>query len=385
MQQFQQIQCSPFDSGQPQWCSRSRSLCCQALVGLLICLTPQTGWSEDEQRYEYLQIRMGIPVRIVLYAASEETANQASKAAYDRLRELDRMLSDYDPDSELMQLCRTAVVDAPQPVSPELFTILTAAREISERTDGAFDVTVGPVVRLWRIARRRKTLPDPTRLQEALTRVGYQSVQLDPQQQTVQLTRPNMLLDLGGIAKGYAADQALAVLAKQGITRALVDASGDIVVGDPPVGREYWSIEVERLQRSPLSQSAAHSEPVEQKHSFLNLRNAAVATSGDAYQYLEINGVRYSHLIDPRTGLGLTTPSSVTVIAPTGQQADALASAISVLGPHKGLELIKCMPTVEAYIVLLDEQQQPQEFSSPGFDQYLQQDQASQRSMPPVE
>jgi thiamine biosynthesis lipoprotein len=173
--------------------------------------------------------------------------------------------------------------------------------------------------------------------------VGYQLIRLDPEFKTVELTKSGMRLDFGGIAKGYAIDQALDVLRQHGISRALVDAGGDIGLGDPPPDKPGWVIGV-----APL-------EPGDQPLIYLSLSNVAIATSGDTWQFVEINGRRYSHLVDPRTATALSDHSSVTVIAPDCTTADSLASAVSVLGPEKGIELVDRTPGAAAYIVRLPE------------------------------
>lgn len=321
----------------------------------LLTRTPVIG-AEQLKRYEFLQIRMGIPVNITLYAASEPIANQASKAAYDQFRKVDRIMSDYDPDSELMQLCSTTAVGEPAKVSPELFEVLTAAQLLAQETDGAFDVTVGPVVRLWRIARRRQKLPDPERLAAAMNSVGYQNLVLNRETLSATFKRKLMRLDLGAIAKGFAADQALNVLKDHGVSRVLIDAGGDIVAGDPPPQRDFWRIEVEKLQSE-----GENTTPV------IHLSNAAIATSGDAYQFLEIDGKRFSHIVNPKTGLGLEQSSTVTVIAPTGMQADSLASAVSVLGPKRGLELINTAKDAELLMLVLNTNGEIDSTQSDGF------------------
>jgi thiamine biosynthesis lipoprotein len=280
-----------------------------------------------ESRFEFAEPHMGTRFRIVLFAPDEGTAKAAARAAFDRVRALDECLSDYKETSELMRLCARAGGD-PVPVSPELFTVLWKAQEVSRRSDGAFDVTVGPVVRLWRRSRRTQYLPDPEKLARARDLVGYRNVRLDPEQRTVQLLKPGMLLDLGGIAKGYAADEALAALAKHGVTRALVAAGGDIAVNGPPPGKEGWKVAIAPLEPN---------EPT----AYLLLRDAAVSTSGDAEQHVEIDGKRYSHIIDPRTGVGLAGRSSVTVVARRGIDSDSLTKVASVLGPEKGLPIIE--------------------------------------------
>lgn len=316
---------------------RLRKLC--VLGWAMLLLSPVAAADDGSQKHEFLQIRMGVPVSIQVYAADGALANQAADAAYDRLRELDRMLSDYDPDSELMRVVSSYGPGEPFAVSPELLFVLQQALELSQRTDGAFDVTVGPMVKLWRRARRRGELPSEEQLTAALQSVGHKHLCIDAEAGTVTLLRTDMQIDLGGIAKGYAADEALRVLKQHGLTQVLVDAGGDIVTGDPPPGRNGWRIVVEPLE--------ADDGDVQS----LELSHAAAATSGDAYQYVEIDGTRYSHIVDPTTGLGLTKRSSVTVVAPTGIVADGLASAVSVLGPQRGLELIEETPGAEALIV----------------------------------
>jgi thiamine biosynthesis lipoprotein len=306
-------------------------------------------------RYEFLQIRMAIPVHITVYAPSEAAANEASQAAYARIKQLDRLLSHFDPDSELSRVARDAVPGQPVPVSSELFTVLSHAESASTRSGGAFDVTVGPLMDLWRTTRRRQRLPDAATLAQARQLVGHHLLRLDEQRQTVAFEKRGMRLDLGGIAKGFAADEALRVLKTHGIDRALIDAGGDIVVGSPPPGAAGWKIGI-----APLD--APEGEP----QRFLTLANAAVATSGDAAQYIEIDGVRYSHLIDPQTGLGVTTRSSVTVVAPDGITADAWASAVSVLGPARGLKRLESIEAAAAFIVVSDESGL-RTYESPGF------------------
>ena len=309
---------------------------------LLLSANPANNveWS----RYEFQRVRMGVPVGITLYAKDEATAKQAATAAFARIKQLDRVMSDYDPDSELMRLCAQAGKGRAILVSNDLRIVLEHSLKLSARTEGAFDVTVGPLVKLWRRARRKKQLPPSKALTAARMVTGYRFVHLDQTTPTVQLEKPDMRLDLGGIAKGYAADAALAVLKQHGISSALVDAGGDIVVGAPPPGKPGWRIGIAPLTKKDAPPSR-----------FLTLKNAGIATSGDAWQFFEINGVRYSHIVDPKTGYGLTQRSSVTVIAADGITSDALASAVSVLGPEKGVALIDQTCGTSALVVVLKE------------------------------
>jgi thiamine biosynthesis lipoprotein len=211
---------------------------------------------------------------------------------------------------------------------------------VSRRSDGAFDVTVGSVVRLWRRARRTQRLPDAEELAKARALVGYQMVHLDEKAQTVRLDKAGMLLDLGGIAKGYAADEALLALEKLGITRALVAAGGDIAVSGPPPDATAWTVGI-----APLD------DPAKKPSRYLLLHDAAVSTSGDFEQHVVIDGKRYSHIVDPRTGMGLVGRQSVTVVARRGIDSDSLTKVVSVLGTERGFAVIDGTPGAAAYLI----------------------------------
>jgi len=286
-----------------------------------------------EQRYAFSQPQMGVPFRVVLYAPDAAVAEAAARAAFARVKQLNDLLTDYDTDSELNLLSRTAGEGRAVPVSPDLWHVLERSQALARRSDGAFDITVGPFVSLWRKARWEQRLPNPTRLAEVRAAVGHEKMVLDPERRSACLLVPNMHLDLGGIAKGYAVDAALAVLRERGLPRALVAGSGDLAVGDPPPGQRGWRIEI-----TPLD--VTNAPPVR----FVLLARAAIATSGDVFQRVEIGGKRYSHIVDPRTGIGLTDHSLVTVIARDCTTADSLATAVSVLGPEKGLRLVRRTP-----------------------------------------
>jgi thiamine biosynthesis lipoprotein len=306
-------------------------------------------------RFEYTQRHMGTQFQVILYAAEEPSASRAARAAFARIAQLDGIMSDYRPASELMQLCKKAG-GPPVKVSDDLFRILVRSLEVARLSDGAFDVTVGPVVRLWRRARRTKRFPDDERLTKARALVGYKMIKLDAKNQTVQLAKKGMQLDLGGIAKGYAADEAQAVLKKHGITRALVAASGDIALSGAPPGKRGWKIGI-----GPLA------NPNDRPKLYLLLENAAVSTSGDFEQHVEIGGKRYSHIVDPRTGIGLVGRMSVTVVARNGTTADSLTKVVSVLGPKRGLAIIDAQDGVAALLVRKGEKGE-ETFKSKRFD-----------------
>lgn len=305
----------------------------------LVVATALQAPSGELHRYTYERTLMGAAVKITLYAPQERSANLAADAAFERIAQLDRILSDYKPDSELSKLSDTAGTGRAVPVGDDLWTVLECAQRLAEQTNGAFDITVGPYVRLWRRSRRNKQFPEAKLLAEARAAVGYQKLKLDAAKHTAELIVPGMRLDLGGIAAGYAADQAMNVLREHGITRALIDISGDMLASEPPPGEEGWKIGI-----APLDADGPPSR-------FILLRNRAVTTSGDAFQHVVFNGKRYSHIVDPATGLGLTDQSSVTVIAADCITADSQATAVSVLGPEKGLRLIEATDEAAALVV----------------------------------
>jgi thiamine biosynthesis lipoprotein len=309
---------------------------------------------------------MGVEFQVVLYADDGAHAEEVLTKAMARVAALDKALSDYDPESELSKLCETSNVAPGVPqerfpsvkVSDDLWIVLSVAQRISQESDGAFDVTIGPLSRLWRRARRWKELPEPDALTEARNRVGFQFLKLDPATRTVQLLKPNMRLDLGGIAKGYAADEAREAIKACGIRQALVRASGDISAGDPPPGQPGWQVGIAPLNADDPPQR------------FVELANCAISTSGDARQHLVVAGKRYSHIIDPRTGVGISGRSSVTVIAPQGIIADGLDTAASVQGPQKALAIAQKFAGAELLMVYEDESGQQTTIESPGFKRF---------------
>jgi thiamine biosynthesis lipoprotein len=312
-------------------------------------------------RYEFDEPHMGTTVRITVYAADKEKAIAGVRAAFKRIHEIETVLSDYREASEVMKLCRANDAHPGQafPVSVELAGVLKTALAVSKQSDGAFDVTVGPLTRLWRDARKTKQLPDPTTLAAAKEKVGYEKVTLDAHKRTVKLAVAGMRLDFGGIGKGYAADEAVAALKAADCPQALVAVSGDIAAGDPPPDRDHWRVEIAPLQKGMPART-------------VKLANAAVSTSGDLFQFVEIGGVRYSHVLDPKTGMGLTGRRSVTVIAKKGILSDSLSKVASVMPPEKALPIIDGYDGAAAYIVVKEtDEAKEQVRASKRFDGYV--------------
>ena len=314
-----------------------------AVLLLLFLLTAPrpVGCAEGSalRRYEFSLVRMGTLVRVVLYTGEEEKAQKAASAVFDRIEELEDILSDYRDESELNRLTREAV-ERPQAVSPELFSVLEQSQKFSRLSGGAFDITIGPVVRLWREARRAHRLPDAAKLAKARELVDYRNIEVDPVTRTVMLKRAGMQLDLGGIAKGYAADQAIELLESRGIRTALVALGGDIRVSGTPPGTRGWKVAVE------------NPDPQGRKNlCTLRLTEGAISTSGDTQQFLESGGARYSHIINPASGVGLKNAAGTTVIARDGTTADALATTLSVMPVEQGLRLVESVEGASAFLV----------------------------------
>jgi thiamine biosynthesis lipoprotein len=311
------------------------------VASLLACCALACSAEEKVERFSQRAVHMGVEFEIVLYAPDESVAKKAITAAFARVAELDKRLSDYDAESELSRLSAGSPSVEPVKVSDDLWKVLLASQKLSARSEGKFDITIGPLTKLWRRARRQKELPTQEQIEKALESVGYKHLELDEKLHTAKLLKPNMRLDAGGIAKGFAAEEALAKIRELGIKQALVRASGDIAAGDPPPGEKGWKIGL-----APLN-------PDKTPERFILLKNGAVSTSGDARQHLIVDGKRYSHIIDPQTGYGIAGRSSVSVIAPLGIDADSIASAVSILGPAKGMKLVE--ETSEAAALMIVE------------------------------
>ena len=290
--------------------------------------------AQELKRFDFSALLMATTFRISLHADSKEKAEAAADAAFKHIAHLNSVFSDYEPNSELMQLCN-AGPNTPFKASHALFDLISRSLDLARLTDGAFDPTCGNLTQLWRRTKRVKKLPPADRLAKALAATDWRAVQLDAKSHTITLLKPGMLLDLGGIAKGYAADEGLRILREHGLTSSLVMAGGDIAIGDPPPGEDAWEIKL-RTFTKPTPDAEETMETVRLKH-------CGVSTSGDLYQFTEIEGVRYSHILSPKTGLALTTRIACSVIAPDCTTSDALATAMCVLGKERGEKIAATM------------------------------------------
>jgi thiamine biosynthesis lipoprotein len=313
------------------------------------------------QRFAYRQVHMGMPVRIVLYAETEDTARETATVAFREIARLDNIFSNYLRRSELSRIGAT-VGGPPIVVSEDLYFVLDRAQTLARQTGGAFDVTAGPLTRLWREAIASQRLPDPTQIERARQRTGHRKLALDSGNRAVTLAAEGMELDLGGIAKGYVLDRALVTLRGRHHVHVLVEAGGDIVAGSAPPGRTGWRIAVPHLAPAAGTRhSAAANEPdVPAATCELELEHAAISTSGDRMQFVEIGGRRYSHTVDPRSGVGLTSRRTATVVAPDGITADSLSTALTLLDADEATELLKRYRGVRAAVVVAPSESGPQ-------------------------
>ena len=272
---------------------------------------------------------MGVDFHLKFYAKDLPTAERIARETYARVETLNAIFSDYNPASELNRLSQKPHGQSVK-VSRELFDILQRAQQLARETAGAFDITAGPMIRLWRTARKQQKLPSPVALAAVKNRVGYKKIRLNARNRTVTLLAANMQLDLGGIAKGFAVDEAMKTLKANCIHRAFVAASGDILTSGPPIGHEGWRVLIRNVDQ--FGNVYPHT---------VHLKHQALSTSGDTEQFVKINGRRYSHIVDPRTGYGLTHRIQVVVVSEASAKSDSHATAISVLGHKAGLAFAK--------------------------------------------
>lgn len=314
----------------------------------------------QEKKYSFSASKMGSPFNIIFFAADSVKAAVLASECFALVDSFNTVFSDYDSKSELNALNATAGTGLPAHVSPALWDIIMQSRKAYTASDGSFDITVGPLTMLWRNARKTRMFPaaDIVAKNRALT--GFYRLQFtDERPEMCGLPLTGMRLDLGGIAKGYAAQKVVDHLLSRGITRALADAGGDMAVSNAPPGTHGWVVGVNVPETT--------DELIPQR---LLLQNKAVATSGDAYQYFAHDGKKYSHIIDPRTGYGITSQRNVTVIAANGTQADWLATACSIL-PVKTAKKLAVMNGAELLITELIKGRVIY-YSTPGFARYWQ-------------
>jgi thiamine biosynthesis lipoprotein len=294
------------------------------------------GLQAQEKRYTFEKGLMGSPFKLIIYAPDDSVANMAARSAFKRIEDLNAALSDYRDDSEINRVSAQSGSEAWIPVSKDLYDILFVSDAVSRKTKGAFDATLGPIVQEWRRATRKGYLPDKSVIKNALSKTGYRKIEFDSTAESIRLKVKGMRLDIGGLGKGYAADEAVKVLKRYGITSAMIDAGGKLALMNPPPGEKGWKIVISSGKDSIRT---------------IEYANVGIATSGPTYRYLEYNGKRYSHIVDPKTGVGLQFHLRTTVISPDATEADALATAFSVSGIRTGKKYLKHFPDNKVWLV----------------------------------
>ena len=319
-------------------------------------LLSQFLFSQDN-RYVFTQQKMGSPFHLVFYCGDSSRAIPLANASFHLVDSLNNIFSDYLPGSELNRVCATAGKDSFVTVSDPLYEIFLVAEEAWQKTKGSFDITIGPLSKVWRKARKEKFFPHPDSIQKATEKVGWSNLLIDKENHRIKLVQNNMQLDLGGIAAGYIAQKIADFLKTQSMVSALVDASGDIVCTNPPPGKQSWII--------GINQPGEANKLLEKN---IEIKNCSVSTSGDVFQFIEHKGKKYSHIINPKTGYGTTFQRNVTIIAPDGTTADWLATACSILPLKKVRKLTKKLKA--EFLITQRKKSRIKQYNSPGFRNY---------------
>jgi len=285
--------------------------------------------SAQLKRFQFSENKMGSPFNLIFYHTDSAEAMIIAKECFSIVDSLNNIFSDYSATSETGRLTSQPSLNDIK-VSDELYKMIVLSKQAWRRSHKTFDITIGALTQLWRKAKAEKRFPSEIEIRQAKEFTGFKNVGYDIFTKTVSFKKQGIKLDFGGIVPGYVAQKIIDHLRSKNISRALADASGDIVVSDPPPAKEGWTIAI----NLPESENETWNKQLE-------LKNFAVSTSGDVYRYLVYNGKRYSHIIDPRTGYGITTQRNVTVIAKDGATADWLATACSILSIKRALRLVQ--------------------------------------------
>lgn len=291
-----------------------------------------------QKSYSESSILMGSSFEITVVAEDEDFAKESLAIAKKEIIRIENLISSWDQKSETSRINRNAGIAAVE-VSKELFDLIFRAQQISKLSSGAFDLTFAAIDKLWNFDGKESEMPNPDTLKASVFNIGYQLIELDEESLTVFLPKKGMKIGFGAIGKGYAADRAKQLLVERGVLGGIINASGDMNTwGTKPDGSS-WTIGIV----NPMNNKKVFS--------WFSLEHNAVVTSGDYEKFTQINGRRYSHIIDPRTGIPSQGIVSCTVFAGKAELADAIATAIFVMGVESGLFLIDQLPNIEAILI----------------------------------
>lgn len=286
-------------------------------ITLLVFSTPLL--QAQTRKFSYSEMKMGSAFNLIIVSADSNKANHLARKSYELVDSLSHIFSNYDSSSELSKINASAGL-LPYKMSRAMLDLVQKSQYAYIQSKGAYDISIGPLSSLWRKARKAKLFPEASTVLATKKLVGFAQIKINKRLGTIFLPNANMQLDFGGIAKGYIAQWVINFLKANGIQQALVDAGGDIVMSGPPLNQQGWLIGVNLPETT--------DQLLNKK---LQLSNCSVATSGDVFQFIEYKGVKYSHIINPLTGYGVTNLRNVTIVAKTGATADWLATACSIL------------------------------------------------------
>ena len=294
-------------------------------IALLVFSTPLL--QAQTRKFSYSEMKMGSAFNLIIVSADSNKANHLARKSYELVDSLNHIFSNYDSSSELSKINASAGL-LPYKMSSAMLDLVQKSQYAYIQSKGAYDISIGPLSSLWRNARKAKLFPEASTVLATKKLVGLNQVKINKRLGTIFLPNANMQLDFGGIAKGYIAQWVINFLKANGIQQALVDAGGDIVMSGAPLNQQGWLIGVNLPETT--------DDLLNKK---LQLSNCSVATSGDVYQFIEYKGVKYSHIINPLTGYGVTNLRNVTIVAKTGATADWLATACSILPIQEAKQL----------------------------------------------
>ena len=310
----------------------------------------------QKSRFSFSEQKMGSPLNIIIYAQDSLIANKQARACFQLIDSLNHIFSNYDSSSELTRINNNAGI-AKNIASPLMWELIMQSKEAYIKSKGAYNIAMGPLTQLWRTARRLKQFPNQVQIKNKLLLCDFNKIQFNNQDHSIYLSAKGMQLDFGGIGKGYIAQKVVDYLKKEGVTASLVDAGGDIVFGDAPPDKKGWIVGVNQPEKT--------DDLLPEK---LQLHNMSVATSGDVYQFIEHAGKKYSHIINPLTGYGVTSLRNVTVIANNGADADWLATACSILPINEAKRLAL---SLHAELLITERvNNQLKRNNTKGFDKY---------------
>jgi thiamine biosynthesis lipoprotein len=324
---------------------------------IFLLLLPFT-LSAQLKRFQFSENKMGSLFNIIFYDSDSARAAQLANECFLRVDSLNNIFSDYITTSEIGKLALQTTGNQ-QKVSTELLQMILQSKQAWKRSGKTFDITIGQLSQLWRKVKSENRFPTEDEVKKARQETGFKNLRINISSNTISFINKNIRFDFGGIVKGYAAQKIIDYLKSKNITHALVDAGGDIVMSDPPPGKMGWVVGI----NLPEQENNLWDKKLE-------LNNCSVATSGDIYRFIVFNGKKYSHIIDPRTGYGVTSQRNVTVIAKSGIIADWLATACSILSVKKALKLAKKENAALLIAILKDEK--IVSYKTKNFDSYFQ-------------